>query len=398
MRRPLLDQILSQPTAPFREGHVISLLTQVLTEAQVPHFQDPAGNIVVGASNQKEYRSVVQQKTDEPLRIFIAHMDHPGFHGESWNENQTLSIKWHGGSPTADLEGAKVWIADRSGWQTSARFVNATLHSSGKMIVAGQVEFEKLQAAEIKKRFPKGTELFGGFGFRAPVWQEEKRLYTKAADDLVGCFAIVSTALDLFAKTKGRKKPQKKNSSFLGLLTRAEEVGFIGALAHFDLGWLGKARRPLMVVSLETSRTLPGAEFGKGPVVRLGDRYTVFDPGKLRVFTELAEKTLPGRHQRRIMDGGSCEATAATVYGIPAIGISVPLGNYHNQCFEGGPDARGPLGPAPEFVHLDDVQGLVELCSAILEPKQPWSRPWDQRKKDFKKSLKTYRSLLKSEP
>ena len=45
------------------------------------------------------------------------------------------------------------------------------------------------------------------------------------------------------------------------------------------------------------------------------------------------------------MDGGTCEATTATVYGYPCVGISVPLGNYHNQCFEGGPDSRGPLGP-----------------------------------------------------
>ncbi len=397
MRRPLLDQILSQPTSPFREGHVISLLTHVLEDEKVPHFQDPAGNIVIGAANQKEYRSLLQVKTDEPLRIFIAHMDHPGFHGESWTKDGKLAVRWHGGSPTADLEGARVWIADRSGWQTSGSFVNAVLHSSGKMIVSGEVRFNWSDLAEIQKRSPKGSELFGGFGFRAPVWQEGSTLYTKAADDLVGCFAIVSTALDLFGKRKG-KKQKTKNTSFLGLLTRAEEVGFIGAIAHFDLGWLDRSRRHLMAVSLETSRALPGAEFGKGPVVRLGDRYTVFDPGKLRVFTELAEKALPGRHQRRIMDGGSCEATAATVYGIPSIGISVPLGNYHNQCFEGGPDSRGALGPAPEFVHLDDVHGLLELCKAILQPKQPWNRPWDKRRQDFRKSLRTYRSLLKSKP
>lgn len=395
MRRPLLDQILSQPTSPFREGHVISLLTGVLEEANVPHFQDPAGNLIIGVANQKEYRSLLQQKTDEPLRIFIAHMDHPGFHGESWTKQGTLQVKWHGGSPTADLEGAKIWVADRSGWQTSGVFTKAVLHESGRMIVSGEVRFETDAKSEVQKRFPKGSELFGGFGFRAPVWQEGDLLYTKAADDLVGCFAIVSTALDLFGKQKGKKG---KSTSFLGLLTRAEEVGFIGAIAHLDLGWLKKSRRTLMAVSLETSRTLPGAEFGKGPVVRLGDRYTVFDAGKLRVFTELAEKALPGKHQRRIMDGGSCEATAATVFGIPAIGISVPLGNYHNQCFEGGPDSRAALGPAPEFVHLDDVQGLLELCKAILMPKQPWNRPWDKRHKDFKKSVQNYRALLKSEP
>jgi endoglucanase len=398
LHRTLLDQILSQPTSPFREGHVIALLTQTLKENHVPYFEDPAGNIVIGAKNQKEYRSLLQKKTDEPLRIFIAHMDHPGFHGESWTPEGNLAVRWLGGSPTADLDGAKVWIADRSRWQSSGEFTNAVMHASGRMIASGEIRFDSESAAsEVRKRFPKGSELFGGFGFRAPVWQEGELIYTKAADDLVGCFAIVTTAIGLFSKTRGKAK-KSKSTSFLGLLTRAEEVGFIGAIAHLELGWLKKARRPLMAVSLETSRALPGAEIGKGPVVRLGDRYTVFDAGMLRVFTELAEKTLPGKHQRRIMDGGSCEATAATVYGIPSIGISVPLGNYHNQCFEGGPDSRGALGPAPEFVHLGDVEGLLKLCQAIMLPKHPWIQPWTNRRKEFKKSIQNYRSLLKSEP
>src|SRR5262249_14112773 len=144
----------------------------------------------------------------------------------------------------------------------------------------------------------------------------------------------------------------KKKQPFIGLLTRAEEVGFIGAIGHFELGWVQKALRPVICVSLETSRALPGAEIGKGPVVRLGDRTTVFDSSSLKIFSDLAAKTLPDKHQKRVMDGGTCEATAATVYGLPCVGISIPLGNYHNQSFEGGPDSAGPLGPAPEFVHL----------------------------------------------
>ena len=95
---------------------------------------------------------------------------------------------------------------------------------------------------------------------------------------------------------------------FIGLLTRGEEVGFVGAVKHFESAYLAKARRPLMVVSLEASRTLTGAIIGKGPVVRLGDRRTVFDAGGLQVLSQLAERLLPKAHQRRIMDGGACEA------------------------------------------------------------------------------------------
>jgi endoglucanase len=153
-------------------------------------------------------------------------------------------------------------------------------------------------------------------------------------------------------------------------------------------------------VSLETSRTLPGALVGKGPVVRLGDRMTVFDAANLYLFSKLAQEALPERHQKRIMDGGRCEATAAISYGIPSIGISVPLGNYHNQSFEGGPDSLGENGPAPEFVHRDDIRGMLDLCRALMRPKLgkglSWSDPFLQDRKNFKKELKRYAPLLKT--
>lgn len=397
LRRLLLDEILSQPSAPFRERHVISTVIKALIEAGVPHFSDPVGNIVIGAANQKEYLRKVRQKTREPLRVFIAHMDHPGFHGIHWKSECELEVKWFGGSPTQHIEGAKVWLANANGWAGSGEITSVRMLPSGKAIESAVVRV----IMEVRARNPQASELYGGFGFRAPVWQEGNLLYTKAADDLVGSFAIVSLALDFWGGKSGTGKKKRAFSvdlPVLGILTRAEEEGFIGAIGHFELGWLSKPSRPILCISLETSRTLPGAEVGKGPVVRLGDRYTVFDPGSLRIFSDLAAKALPEKHQRRVMDGGTCEGTAATVYGFSCVGISVPLGNYHNQNFEGGPDSRGPLGPAPEFVHLQDVQGLLELCRALMTPKQPWMKPWEIRRKEFKKNLREYQPLLRSGP
>jgi len=385
----LLTSILSKPAAPFRETHVFHHLTEILTRNKVPHFTDPVGNIVVGASSKKEYSKLVKLKTTEPLRIFIAHMDHPGFHGSNWRSETELEFKWHGGSPTQHLVGAKVWIASAQEVLESATVQSAELLPSGHAIQAGVVTFD---SPDVSKKYPKADQIYGGFHFREFIWQEGELVYSKAADDLVGCFAITAMAIDYFADKKNRKKPVP----FIGLLTRAEEVGFIGAIGHFELGWLKPAKRPILGVSLETSRALPGAEIGKGPVVRLGDKYTVFDSGSLRIFTELAQEILPGRHQRRVMDGGTCEGTAATVYGIPCVAISVPLGNYHNQSFEGGPDSRGSLGPAPEFVHVGDIAGLQELCKVLLRPKLSWNQPWAARRKDFKTQLKKYQPLLKA--
>lgn len=389
-RLKLLRELLAQPTAPFREQHVAAWAVRQLARAGVPHFFDPAGNLVVGVDSAARYRKLVRRVSGEPLRLFVAHMDHPGFHGVRWITDRRLAIRWHGGSPTRLLGGAGVWLASDGGYVGAGQLAAVHLHKSGHALGSAEVRLEKPLAAK-----HAAADLFGGFRFRAPVWQSGEKLYTKAADDLVGVFALVNTAVEHWCEWRRTRARSTGRASFIGLLTRGEEVGFTGALAHFELGWLTRARRRIVCVSLETSRTLPGAVIGRGPVVRLGDRRTVFDPHALKVLSDVAQQALPGRHQRRVMDGGTCEATAATVYGLPAIGISVPLGNYHNEGYEGGPGARMPRGPAPEFVHVADVDGLLRLCRALVIPGLPWGRPWRDVQLRLRKNLSSYRRLLK---
>jgi endoglucanase len=343
----LLKDILQQPAAPFRELHVAQCVSKHLQQENIPHFYDPIGNLVIGVNSKAEYLRVLKKKNKEPVRVFIAHMDHPGFHGMRWLNKNTLAIKWHGGSPIKHLAGAKVWLADDTG-----------------QVAEGQLKNKTDSVLDIK---PK--ELFGGFSFRSHSWVSGKRLYTRAADDLVGVFCIVTTAIELFRR-------QSKNDSFIGLLTRAEEVGFVGAVKHLELGWLSAAKRSVVCISLEASRHLPGARIGKGPVVRLGDRRTPFDSGALQVLSDLALKILPQRHQRRLMDGGACEATATTAWGLPTVGITLPLGNYHNQGLDGGMDCPNTSGPAPEFVHLDDISDELKLCKTLMKNGLNWPDPW----------------------
>ncbi len=204
----------------------------------------------------------------------------------------------------------------------------------------------------------------------------------------MGAFAIVAMAVE-------QKKTFKKNDApFVGLLTRGEEVGFIGCIGHFNEKYFQKAKRPLLFVSLETSRTLPGAEIGWGPIVRLGDRAGVFSAGELRQFVKLAEKTLVTKFQKRIMDAGTCEGTVSMSHGFKTIAISIPLGNYHNQSFEGGPDSRGPMGPAPEFVHLGDLEGMLLLAEAIVKTPPQSEIVWKDRLSGFKKDYAKYKPLL----
>jgi len=385
----LLCEILGEPAAPYRERHVIAKLEEILKRHAVPHFVDPVGNVVVGAGSKAEYLKLIRKQSPEPVRVAIAHMDHPGFHGVSWLDDDRFEFRWFGGSATKELEGRKVWLADRAGWLGHGVMESAELAPHGRAIARGVIRVtEKTRAA------PKVESVFGSFGFRAPCWQEGDLMYAKAADDLVGVYAIVHAAIENHGKPPKGKKKKKSPAPFLGLLTRAEEVGFIGTLGHLELGWWKQARRELVCLSLETSRALPQAEIGKGPIVRLGDRMNVFHASYTRLFTDLAAKTLPDGYQRRVMDGGACEGSAAISYGIPTIAISVPLGNYHNQSLEGGPDA-GPLhSSAPEYVNLGDVQGMLGLIEALLQPNLPWKKPFEAQVKNFRTSYRKARKLL----
>jgi len=388
-----LLQLLWQPTAPFREDAVVAFVQTLFQRRKVPHFLDPAGNLVVGFGSPEAYRQRIQQKSREPLRLFIAHMDHPGFHGMKWLSPVRLLVKWHGGSPTRHLRGSRLWLANNQGYSVTGKLERPRLLASGHALDQAVVRLDKPLHG-----LSTATDYFGGFRFRSPAWCTGSRIYTKAADDLVGVFAIVETALRLFSKNR-RAAP-----NFIGLLTRGEEVGFTGAIAHFELGWLHAARRPVLAISLETSRALPNAVLGHGPVIRLGDRRTVFDPDGLRVLTDLAEKLLPGQHQRRVMDGGTCEATAATAWGLPAIGISIPLGNYHNEKMDTVPDAGRRVkhprngGPAPEVVHRDDISGMLTLCRGLLEPGLPWRDPWQDVRKRLRANFRRYQSELCPRP
>ncbi len=175
------------------------------------------------------------------------------------------------------------------------------------------------------------------------------RLYSRACDDLIGCAAIVTMFHELEAA--------EAECACYGLFTRAEEVGFIGAI---QLARSGRVPREVTIVSLETSsEKAPGAgKMGEGVIVRVGDKTSIFDPDETATLWQHAlDAKIPA--QRCLMSGGTCEATAYQLYGYRCAALCVALGNYHN------------CGPAskiePEFVAIGDVEALTQLCVAVAK-------------------------------
>ncbi len=184
---------------------------------------------------------------------------------------------------------------------------------------------------------------FGDFAmWDLPAFEfKDGQIHSRACDDLLGCAEIICLFRELEAA--------KANVHCLGLFTRAEEVGFWGAIQLARSGILPKN---ITIFSLETSTPRGGAEIGRGPIVRVGDRLSIFDSGEtLRIMNVAAANGIPV--QRCLLDGGSCEASAYQVYGYRSVAASIALGNYHN-CTPDGSDrmrirVRGRLceyGPA----------------------------------------------------
>ena len=375
-----LEALLAQPAAPFHEDRVAAHAAAGLSALGVPWCRDDHGNLLVGVRSLRHYHQRLRER-GSPLRLFIAHMDHPGFQGRRWLAARRLAVRWLGGGPCQGLEDTRVWLAAGGEGPIAGRLQRPRAAARGLGLASAEI----LLDAPWPGRRPAAKRCYGGFDFDPPVRRRGQRLYTRAADDLVGVFAILELAREL------RRRP---GLPFLGLLTRAEEVGFVGALAHLQDGHLDRARRPVVCISLEASRHLPGARLGRGPVVRLGDYRGVFDPHALKVLSDLARRVLPGGHQRRIMDGGTCEASATLAFGLPTVGLSIPLGNYHNQPL----DTPARTGAAPECVHLADVDRLLTLCRALVRRDLPWQDPWRDDRRRLLQSAARYRGLLARPP
>ena len=208
-----------------------------------------------------------------------------------------------------------------------------------------------------------------------PFELRDDRIHSRACDDLIGCAAIVATFQEL-EKTEA-------DATCIGLFTRAEEVGFVGAMRLANSGLIPAGAT---VLSLETSAERPPAKIGEGAIIRVGDRTSIFDPA-VTAELESAAAAEKVRVQRCLMPGGTCEATAYALYGYRCGALCVALGNYHNV------DPRGEI--AAESVALSDVGDLSALCTGIVRRSRPTPKAGSRLKQRLIKNLREHRDYFR---
>ena len=296
---------------------------------------------------------------DAPGLAFVAHLDHPGFEAVAYDGGYLMCKALGGVPPGALRAGTAVQLLadDDSG---GIRRINGSV-IAGVPVSEDAHDTPTRDRAVLVDAEQHVAELPCAVVFDLPDFDlDGSMIRMRALDDLAGCASVLAV---LRAATEFETP-----GAVHGLFTRAEEVGLVGArLAAAD----GLLPKDTVVVSVESSRTLPGAEIGRGPVIRVGDARTTFDAGAEAYLTMASDRLSAAgefRCQRQLMSGGVCEATAFSAFGYSATGVAFPLANYHN----GGPDDT----VAAESIALADFAGGVSLLveTARLAGTQPKSR------------------------
>ena len=308
--RRRLREVLARPTAPFHEGRVHAVIFEaVRRSARLRIRADDHGNLEV------------VHGPGRPRLLFACHTDHPALEA---NGDGTATIR--GGIRPQSLRGVGLRPFDGGRVATVAGVVR---NGTGKVRLRGG------------RGLTRGTPLV----LDLAAYRLTKRLIrARAVDDLCAVAACL-TLLDRLAAVRWK--------GTVGVLfTRAEEVGFGGALS-----WAQTTRYPrkTTIINLEMSPSLPHTPQGKGPILRVGDRITTFTHEaavELETAARALEKKDPDfRYQRALMDGGACEATVYFFRGFRTGALCLPLKNYHNHA------ARGGMGL--EYVHAADAENLV---------------------------------------
>src|SRR2546425_5671949 len=308
----ILEQLCRQPTPSCHEPAVRAEAAKLAGAFGTSVRTDAYGNLILAPRGKRR----------GPPIWLVAHMDHPGLEVVGPREARLLG----GVRSTYFRRGVRLRFA-HGGEVVPARVLSCAPRTRRFRLDSG---------ANALRRGDFGVFELGDFRLAAD------RVHARQLDDLAGC------AVSLAAVDRAARRP---SLNLRALLTRAEEVGFVGTLAGISEGLVP---RNAWVINAEASKAIPGVAIGGGPVIRVGDRQRTFDRRAEDLLAAARERLPPSRPvQRALMTGGTCEATPWTVFGYRATGIAIPLGNYHNQ----GQEDR----LRPEVVAVQDLATAVDL-------------------------------------
>ena len=337
-----LTELTAIPTAAGREGGVIAWIKHwVARRKNLKLRRDKAGNLFITRTGRR---------AGKPIFI-TGHLDHPAFVVRGVRDRRTLELEFRGGVHDPYFDNAKIEIYDAD--DSPHRAVVTELNPKAK-------PFKRATA-----RLSRATDALAPGDIGRWVFPGKLPRVTKGMFHTYCCDDLAAVAAALAAMDALRKKRTTTNVGLL--LTRAEEVGFIGTLAACRARSIPNTAR---LLCLENSRSFPESPIGGGPILRVGDRISVFSPSLTNRISALLmehEKKHPDfKWQRKLMPGGACEATAFSTFGYESTCICFALGNYHNMSdVDAVLAGKRPAKVAPECISIDDFHHMVEMLILV---------------------------------
>jgi endoglucanase len=364
-----LRELTAIPTAAGREGRVLAWIDHWLSERpELTTRADEHGNL--------EIRIDTNELTEAPL-YFTAHLDHPAFVVESQSDPDTIVLSFRGGVMSDYFPGARIRVHHEDTAHALATVIDEIDTSAPEWSETDARPF-KLYRATLDKPADIETGTIATWDLPDPEIIDDEFggiLHTNACDDLAALAAALCALDEL--------RLSICTTDVRVLCTRAEEIGFVGAIGACKANFMPRGSR---LIALENSRAFPDAPIHAGPIVRVGDRVSVFSPELTGAVAQVAQTIAGGpatpkasqkqsemptwKWQRKLMAGGACEASVFCAMGYQATCVCLPLGNYHNmanlsEVQAGTYDATPRVGR--EYIGLDDYAGMVDLLIACAQ-------------------------------
>lgn len=369
-----LLELTATPSAAGKESRVEAWIERwAKARNDLTLSRDAVGNITIALAAEPTPPSDAAPHDRAPLYI-TAHMDHPAFVVEQAHGEGRFEASFRGGVMDDYFTNAPVLLHASNGSTVRARVIAKV------QTTIGPFKHWTLEALPDQSWRDIAVGDVGVWDV-GPAQLIDDIVHTLACDDLAAASAAIAAfdvirELDAAARAEGRRAITRPVRL---LFTRAEEVGFIGAIAAIREKTVPADAR---VILLENSRSFPDSPIGGGPIVRVGDRISIFSPRLTDAVGKRAEELAGGpavplstqkaanrtwKWQRKLMAGGACEASVFCAAGYEAMCVCLALGNYHNMGELTAVQAGEFKGTPPiqrEFISESDFEGLVDLLVA----------------------------------
>jgi endoglucanase len=334
MQIELLKRLCEAPGLPGAEEPVKEIVVSALGEFTEDIKEDAIGNVVAHV------------RGDGPKLVLDAHTDEVGFMVSHIDQRGFLRV-----TPLGGID-ARVFYAQRLvvwGKKTVVGIVAALPPHLSKL--SGEKEAPDVEDCLIDlglsaDKVVSLVKVGDVASYFSPFIETEDAVISKAIDDRVGLFVILEAL----------KRTAKINCDLYVSATVQEEVGLRGANVIVPV------YEPDFVIAMEgtVSNDLPGvpehktlAKVGKGPEIRLSDKYLVANRALSFFITGVAERQeIP--HQITVKKAGSTNATAMQVTGkgTKVSVVSVPVRYLHSPS---------------SIAYKVDIENTIRLISTVLE-------------------------------